>query len=90
MISMRWKAFIHGMGSVLCLFPARYQVEFRTPRYSDVSDDARAIAGDFKVVGMDIARSMQSHDSHRRVVEKAEQLELFQPEHHAETRVSSH
>lgn len=46
------RAFFHGMGSVLCLFPAQ------APLVRNQASDKTAIAGDFACVGNDIRVSM--------------------------------
>jgi hypothetical protein len=48
------KAFVHGLGSVLCLLPSHGAGEYRPPRLSSQKNDMAAIAGDFRIIGLDL------------------------------------
>lgn len=49
------KHFVKGMGSVLNIYPAR-----RAYVSSGTADDAKALAGDWKVVGDDLRKSIKN------------------------------
>jgi hypothetical protein len=55
------RAFMHGMGSVLCLMPFKHvQAEPQTTPLSTQVSDAVAIGGDFRVVGETLSTAMNS------------------------------
>lgn len=88
-IKLRWKAFIHGMGSVICLMPGRYATEPRISYSSTVQDDAEAIAGDFRAIGLDLDKAISTDKLNRPAHGIAQQLELFKTDGHGKATATA-